>query len=374
MNSDFFLPNGNISNYQNEEKYFAASNSSVGFCSYYKDVFSYGVGGVDILYVVVGGPGTGKSRFMRNVADVAEKKGFGVKYYYCSSDQSSLDGVILDLGEHCKIGVIDGTAPHTYVAQLPGAVERTVDLGAFWNAEELSKYKKTLERLNGQKSAAFRSAYSYLAAYGSVMENVERISRKVLLADKMKKNAQRYIKTIPSGNGYRVRPALVSSVGMNGAVRFDTFERKAKELYILSDYCDTAHIMVGELLSLVREKGQAVTVAYDPVLPSRVEGFFIEGTKTAFIIGDYGSFTSAVDSRTVKNINMHRFVDCNKYASLKPYMLMANRHAHSLMDSALKCFADIARSHFAIEEIYIGNMDFTLKERFTSDFCDRLFN
>lgn len=373
MNSDFLLSNDNISNYKNEEKYFAASNSSEGFYSYYKDVFSHDKGGIDVLYVVIGGPGTGKNRFMRNVADMAEKKGFEVKYYYCSSDPNSLDGVILDLGEHRKIGVIDGTAPHTYASQLPGAVERTVDLGAFWNESELSKYKKTLERLNGQKSSAFKSAYSYLSAYASVMENVERISRRVLLVDKMKKNAQRYIKAIPSGSGYRVRPALVSSVGMNGAVRFDTFERRAKNLYILSDYCDTAHIMAGELLRLVREKEQAVTVAYDPVLPNRVEGFFVENTKTAFIIGDYGRCIKADDGRTVKNINMHRFVDCNKYATLKRDMLTANRHAHSLMDSALKCFADVSRSHFAIEEIYIGNMDFTSKEKFASDFCDKLF-
>ena len=44
---------------------FAASNSCEGFKSYYGEIFAGP--GIERLYVIKGGPGTGKSHFMRTV-------------------------------------------------------------------------------------------------------------------------------------------------------------------------------------------------------------------------------------------------------------------------------------------------------------------
>ena len=77
-----------------ERRYFAASNSCRGFVSYYPACFGTD-SGVEKLYIMKGGPGTGKSRFMRDVATYAVDRGADVTYYYCSSDAASLDGVII---------------------------------------------------------------------------------------------------------------------------------------------------------------------------------------------------------------------------------------------------------------------------------------
>ena len=45
---------------------FAASNSCRGFCNYYGDLFVDSR--FDRLYIIKGGPGTGKSHFMKVVA------------------------------------------------------------------------------------------------------------------------------------------------------------------------------------------------------------------------------------------------------------------------------------------------------------------
>ena len=58
-----------------EKRYFAASNSSQGFMNYYKDVFITKM--CKRLFVIKGGPGTGKSRFMRDISACAEKTGIG---------------------------------------------------------------------------------------------------------------------------------------------------------------------------------------------------------------------------------------------------------------------------------------------------------
>ena len=124
------------------EKYFAASNSSEGFCSYYDSVFD--IQKYEKIYAIKGGSGTGKAFFMKAVAKAAQEKGFSVRYIYCSSDASSLDGIII---EEPKIAVLDGTAPHIYEPKLLGAVDEIVDLGAFLNGEMLMRSKNEIEHI-----------------------------------------------------------------------------------------------------------------------------------------------------------------------------------------------------------------------------------
>ena len=113
---------------KNEDAYFAASNSERGFYSYYQECFDHPR--VDRVYAVKGGPGTGKSRFLRDVAQAAAAEGRQVEYIYCSSDPDSLDGVILTGKGRC-IALLDATAPHVYEPAHPGVREEIVNLGAF---------------------------------------------------------------------------------------------------------------------------------------------------------------------------------------------------------------------------------------------------
>ena len=73
------------------KKYFIGANTSRGFINYGDEIFE----DLRKLYVIKGGPGTGKSTFMKRFASKAEEKGYNVEYYYCSSDPSSLDGVVV---------------------------------------------------------------------------------------------------------------------------------------------------------------------------------------------------------------------------------------------------------------------------------------
>ena len=93
-----------------KQAYFAAANSARGFISYYASCF----GGEDVrrVYIVKGGPGTGKSRFLGDVANAARAQEYEVSYYYCSSDPLSLDGIVLSHPRKGKIALLDGTPPH----------------------------------------------------------------------------------------------------------------------------------------------------------------------------------------------------------------------------------------------------------------------
>ena len=117
---------------------FAASNSAEGFCNYYHKLFTSHH--PDYLYIIKGGPGTGKSHFMRCISRYAREKGYSVTEYLCSSDPHSLDGLILIAEGRPSLGFLDGTAPHGRDASFPGIKEELIDLAQFLRAEKLHTF------------------------------------------------------------------------------------------------------------------------------------------------------------------------------------------------------------------------------------------
>ena len=67
---------------------FAGANSAAGFVSFYETILFDEE--IERIYILKGGPGTGKSRFMKDAALLAVERGFSVERYSCSSDPDSL--------------------------------------------------------------------------------------------------------------------------------------------------------------------------------------------------------------------------------------------------------------------------------------------
>ena len=72
---------------------FMGANSPIGFCSFFEEIYNPYKN--HHPYIIKGGPGTGKSTVMKKVARKAEEKGYDTELIYCSSDPSSLDGIIV---------------------------------------------------------------------------------------------------------------------------------------------------------------------------------------------------------------------------------------------------------------------------------------
>ena len=89
--------------------YFLGANSKDGFYSLYHELID--LKQANRLYIIKGGSGSGKSTFMKSLANRLKDKS-RIEYIHCSADPDSLDAVVLcDLG--CAI--VDGTAPHAWV-------------------------------------------------------------------------------------------------------------------------------------------------------------------------------------------------------------------------------------------------------------------
>ncbi|MHB9059512.1 MAG: ATPase, partial [Bacillota bacterium] len=87
------------------KKVFPGGNTSQGFKSFYDYIIRPDA---TRIFVLKGGPGVGKSSFMRKIATELVDLGFDVEFMCCSSDNGSLDGVVIPA---IGVAMIDGTAP-----------------------------------------------------------------------------------------------------------------------------------------------------------------------------------------------------------------------------------------------------------------------
>lgn len=112
--------------------------------------------------MIKGGPGCGKSSFMKTIGKAAENAGLDVEYVLCSGDPDSVDGVYLPA---LHTGYADGTAPHVLEAVTPGAAGLYLDLGQFYDRIALQKERRAIELLQTRYRALYREAYARLAAF-----------------------------------------------------------------------------------------------------------------------------------------------------------------------------------------------------------------
>lgn len=338
---------------------FAASNSGKGFMSYYDDVF--GGERIERRYIIKGGPGTGKSSFLSRVAEAAESRGLGVEYYRCSSDPDSLDGIVLD----GRIALVDGTPPHTVEAVLPGVRDEIVNLGVFWDAEALGKRRTEIGRLFEEKSRCYRRAYRFLAA----CDDLYLVNRECILTavkqEKLERAAERMLGRIPNGQGFSLMPSPISSVGIRGRVRFDSFERAARARYVVEDHYETGALFLRALIVGGMKKECAMRVSYHPVHVGEPDAVLFTDSGIGFFIGKPDGSEDGV-------ISMKRFADAEAVRAVRGKLRMNRRLYDSLLESACDALREAGDFHAAVEQIYGSCMDFHALEEFTHEFCQGL--
>jgi hypothetical protein len=339
---------------------FAAANSGKGFVSFYSEIFS--APSIERRFIIKGGPGTGKSSFMKRISAEAEARGRTVEHYRCSSDPSSLDGIVID----GKIAVIDGTAPHSEDTELAGARDDIIDLGAFWDSDTLRKKRADIELLREKKSECYKRAYRYLSACDGLFAINRSLVLPAVKLEKLERAAERILDSIPRGKGTAITPAIADSVGMRGRVRFDSYERSARKLYVLEDHFRTAHLFLRALITGALQKDCTLRVSYDPVHVSEPDAVYFCHTGDCFVISD-GTLDGDV------RINMKRFVNADKIREVRSELRSNERIYEAMLGSACEALKMAGEHHFALEQIYSETMDFEAQTAFCSEFVKKLF-
>ncbi len=346
-------------------KFFAAANSADGFVCRFEDIFS--ADAVDYTYIIKGGSGTGKSTLMKNAAARATSLGGEVEYFYCSSDPSSLDGIIMTLSGGRKIAMLDGTAPHTYDPKIPGVLDEIINLGGFWNGDILKKAKPQIVRLASEKSHLFKEAYKDFSVAGTLMRRL--VSRAGDFTDKEKldgamrrllEKRMREVKFNPKKHQQSKKVRFLSALSTDGEMYFDSFADSQMILTV----CDTAFSWVLAFDSLIRT-ADSLGLSYE-YAPMPLVTEFCEGIRFPSLSL---SIVSRTDAMTHGVINMCRFVDkAALSASDRKRCREIYKGMSRFIDLGLAKLARVKNVHGELERLYGSAMDF---DRLSRE-CDEL--
>ena len=169
---------------ETNKKYFLAANSCHGFVSEFLSNCNEDYK----TYIIKGGPGTGKSSFMKKVAAFAAAKGDNVIYCPCSSDPKSLDAVIIP---SLKVSIADGTAPHVLEPKYPGISEKLIDLGAFRDDDILIKNRDRIIELTKANAEQHKSCTAFLSAARSAANDNTAVALSALRIARVHKFAEK---------------------------------------------------------------------------------------------------------------------------------------------------------------------------------------
>lgn len=289
--------------------YLASANSAQGFINLFDNINTSENG---FTYILKGGPGTGKSSFMKKIGAHFEKKQYDVEYFYCSSDQKSLDGVRIK-----NISIIDGTAPHSFDATLPQIKQKIINLGEFIK-DEIKKYRKNIELLLQQKTECYKKLYLYLSALNCIIKTE---CDEKIITNKRKLFCSYFcdekIKNLYEKNNFE-NVKVLSGNYINNKEYFKTLLSKEKDVLCFASVFN----------------------------PEMLDGIYVESLKTLFVCED------ALNNST-KSFKNKKIID--------------------LIISKVAFYLKRAKSyHMKIEKYFVKNMDFETLGKFTKKFIKQI--
>lgn len=345
---------------QQQIRFFGGANSENGFVSYYDELFS----NLQYIYILKGGPGTGKSYLMRLCAAEAASRGIRAEEIHCSSDASSLDGVIL---REAGIGILDGTAPHMLDPDLPAVHGEILNLGAYWDKDLLLSHAEEIRTLCRQKAELYREVYAMTEIYGKLKKGADMIIDPAVNPEKMEAAAERLMHRYKDGAGFRLSTRQLSSVGMWGKTEFTTFRDEALHRISVSDTYETGYLFLRALLRQAKKKKLNTLVSYHPICAKREQALLFPELRLSFHVGPE-------DGRgEEKRINMQRFIDKQYIASHRNAIRLHFGIEKEIYAAIEALFVRIRETHFELETYYTNAMDFGKKSREEHAFLTKLF-
>ena len=335
-------------------KYFLAANSCEGFVSHFDSFYKEDTNWH--IYIIKGGPGTGKSSFMKYICAKLYDLGFSVELCPCSSDPGSLDGLIVP---QIKVAFLDGTAPHIVEAVYPGVREEIINLGEFWKGDELKNKGEEIVALTLKNKELHTLAKSYLLSAGELICDNFTVSRVCLDIQKAEKYALKLVKEyIPKGKGRgREDIRFIGGITPVGVVSFSK---------TITDYCDNIVILEdkwggasGVIMERIKEyalnRGYDIKTLKSPLLPTRIiDHIIIPELCLAFVTeNDYVHFKSKV-----RRVHARRFYHVEVLKQHKNRMRFNDRLSRELLLSGCEVLGKAKENHDALEKHYISAMNF----------------
>ncbi len=333
--------------------YFICSNTGSGIYSLCDEITKSD--NTRFLYIIKGGPGCGKSSFMKRLGKIAEEKGLAVEYIHCSGDPDSLDGLVLP---EFGTAYMDGTAPHILEPDYPGVSARYVNMGEFYDFRALADKKDLVKAISSEYKAYYAKAYKFLAAAAEIGRDIfSPLGSDRIFETAARRSAGICQREFPNsgGEGAVVRRFL-SAFTCEGVIsRYDTVKALCKRVCVIDNEFGFAPLMLRQILDCALKSGYKVILCLSPLYPERAEHLLIPELSLAFL-----SVTAETpyDGDTFKHVRLDALVDREKYRETKYLLREETRLYDSLLEKARQNLYLAKELHDRLEAVYNPHVDF----------------
>ena len=334
--------------------YFLGANGGAGFQSLYEP-FVDPARNRDVL-VLKGGPGAGKSSFMKYIGKKAEEAGEDVEYIWCSGDPDSLDAVRLP-----RVGVIavDGTAPHVVEPQYPAAVDRYVNLGEFYDIAACKAAREEILGHTGAYKAAYGRAYQALGAAAAVEETIRTIAAAGLDRERLTRRAAgiaaRELSRGAGGGGQTDFRYLGGPTHKGVVTRLDTVAALCPRVYAIQDSWGLSHELLGPLYRAALAAGHDLVACPDPNRPRALLHLLVPGLGLAFVtLRERQEFPGEVYRR----FHLDQLVDKKLIRQSRARLRFHRRVWQALLEEGIAALGEAKANHDLLEAVYNPHVDF----------------
>ncbi len=337
-------------------RFFLGANTPQGFVGFAQEL--YDAADDWRAYLIKSGPGTGKSSLMRRVYQRLSEMGIEAEVICCSSDPSSLDGVVFPQLRMC---ILDATAPHVVEPRFWGAVEQIVPLAVCVDEERLHEQAAEVIRATEENRALHARCRKYIHAAGALLKENRRIGAAATDEEKVRRLACRIARQEfgDKGAAGKLTHRFLSAVTPDGPVVFrETLQALCPRIYTVEDdHGAAAALFLSEVARLAQKAGVGGIICPCPLAPEDgPEHLLFPSIGVGFTTSN--AFHKA-DFPVFRRIHATRFEDTEQLRAKRQIASFNRRAARELLEQAQTLAAEAKAVHDRMEAFSIEAMDWT---------------
>lgn len=348
--------------------YFPGNNTPQGFYSYYNYIL--GQREANRIICLKGGPGTGKSTFLKNIGEQLEKAELSVDYLHCSADENSLDGILIP---EKRIAIVDGTSPHITDPKTPGAVDTILNFGEFWNDKMIGLEKEQIIEHNEACSRWYRIGYGYLQAAKAIAQNLSMIQEEGIetselysfASDVIHREFRNYEISMKPGRIKKFFATAITPYGFYNSIK-EILAGIGKVYFINVPEAYQNQSLMQMILEGAKYRGLDVWCYYCPMGPEdKIEHIVIPQLSLGFVttnrwhdvepweLSDVEGDAPEITYLDICDYQSYCFTESNRSLIAK-----LSSHYEDMLKAAVYAFSKAKENHDAVEQFYTGTMDF----------------
>lgn len=342
---------------------FPGGNTCNGFHSFYQYVVPPDAAR---LFILKGGPGVGKSTFMKKLGAELNQVGHCRELHWCSSDNDSLDALVLP---DYQIAVMDGTTPHMVDPRYPGAVDEIVNLGEFWEESQLTRNKAKIIELTQLKAMYFKIAYLRLKEAHAIWNELNEYFHDSVPAIFCRSIQRRLKEEVlstgirPDYSKHRERHLFASAITPAGVISHvpTLFDRGYRVLALVGSPGSGLHDLLDSMLEWSREEIFPVEAYHNCLIPSLLEMLILRPAKIVILdasgmMTNYEQLLGRVPNGRLFDLEPE--VDSGRLLRFGGEIEDARERFNTAISGAVG-FINLAKQvHDELERLYIPAMDF----------------